>query len=913
MTCPCAGSNPANLKEIVKCVEPTLFHRVDRPASLGDDIDVPATDLDYRNVLLVYQANNHAYLYSSDGIPTFISMGQVNLEKIEAMIKELQQTDAQLEGEIEANKISIEQNATAIQTQQEDFEELNNALEELEAQTVQKDTTVSGDASTVTITKTLGTLENEDATETALPLPVASSEQAGVMNLATYQAVQANSENIDSILNGAVLIDDLPATPTQDELTMQWKATTGKSALINRASIYDKTNGKIWYYYINVNEWEPADIQNPEITISQATNEALGIVKGSTEDGQVAVEADGSMSLNGYDGIQHDIDNLSELVAGIDVPKMSTYVLGGKSTVNTNIDNALSSSSSNGAPQLTWQYVNTATGATSRHTWNPGNVSATGLYSGWMTVADKQKLDSLLVIKSLNDSLSLDENGQLSVVGGGSDVNLLSEYTATVGDNDTYNASYVNSRLDSNFIHFGANYTTSSSSPYSGISIGHDNSPSYSNQILIGFDVKPTGKNPLICIGNHSRCSRYGVGVGHYSSTNEHGVALGDETTAVYSESVALGHYATTGRAGEVSIGAPSQTVVDRQTRYLANVRAGELPTDAVNLKQMQDYVAENVGGGVNLLDEFVLNPSEADVYSANTINSRINNLTVQIGRQTSVPVGTHSVALGFAAKTSRENEVSIGNPDNLISKTRFLANLKAGVLPTDAVNVQQMEGYVGEHGNPFTEMETTRAKNLPPAVVTGFEDTTYGTDTITMHLDTKDLATGGVSVQELELPAAVPATSGQTGSAGIMSVTQATQLQALAEAYQAEEKGTVLYEGTASVNTIELSEAATSFVHICIVGEYMGMGSSALKQSLTVDFYPNTDTHAFQMTATDITVGDTPMVTTLQDIWMLSGEGIDLDLVSSTKAEQGGGTLICTPDTTSQFTIVKVVGFGKM
>lgn len=92
------------------------------------------------------------------------------------------------------------------------------------------------------------------------------------------------------------------------------------------------------------------------------------------------------------------------------------------------------------------------------------------------------------------------------------------------------------------------------------------------------------------------------------------------------------------------------------------------------------------------------------------------------------------------------------------------------------------MQDYVSENsGNPFTEMETTRVKNLPPAVVTGFEDTTYGTEAITMHLDTKDLATGGVSVQELTLEGATANTADEGGRAGLMTAFQATQLSALA------------------------------------------------------------------------------------------------------------------------------------
>lgn len=144
---------------------------------------------------------------------------------------------------------------------------------------------------------------------------------------------------------------------------------------------------------------------------------------------------------------------------------------------------------------------------------------------------------------------------------------------------------------------------------------------------------------------------------------------------------------------------------------------------------------------------------------------------------------------------------------------------------------------------------------------------------------------------------------------------TRIDNISALAQAYAAEEKGTTLYEGTASVNNITLSESGLNYDHLIVVAEYMGMGSSAIKQQVSAVFYPTDAVKAFQMTATDITVGDAPAQTTVQDIWSISDDGTELDLASSTKAElvkNGSITFDVTPEMTSMFTITKVVGFGK-
>lgn len=162
-----------------------------------------------------------------------------------------------------------------------------------------------------------------------------------------------------------------------------------------------------------------------------------------------------------------------------------------------------------------------------------------------------------------------------------------------------------------------------------------------------------------------------------------------------------------------------------------------------------------------------------------------------------------------------------------------------------------------------------------------------------------------------VELTPAVGSADGKVSQAGIMSAFQASQLEALAAAYEAEEKGTVLYEGTASVNNIELSESGLSYDHLIIVAQYMGMGSFALEQQVSEVFYPTDSVKAFQMNATDITTGNTPMVQLIQDIWSITDDGMEIELASSLKATVNSETTV-EPDTTSNFTITKVVGFGK-
>lgn len=666
----CPKQFPAEVLQIVQGEKPVLFHKTIFPASIGDETTNPPDTLDYKNVLLVYEATGKGYLYSSDGVPTLITefddttvlerlkeigiqivdletdvqginerVGLINedlatldqrVENNEDAISTLDSTvnthdtritNAQTTAnvaqataneavssaqgavnvsnealtkvttlgndvaELQAGQTNLEGSLVDIQTdlanetlaRSDADDQLQTQLTTLAEVTVQSNTTISGDASTVTITKSLKHLNSVAATDTAMPLPVASETAAGVMNPATYIAVQNNSDDINSILQGAVAITGLEKDPTQEQLNDAWKDATELGVLINRASIFDVDNEKLWYYYTNTSTWYAVNANGGEVTISQFTNDTAGIIQGSDNDGQIFAEADGTGSVVGWDGVKHDIENLTQLIAGIDIPKLPNSMVydfvspAGANNPST-ADNA----------NITARVVNTATGAVTNATLMMPMASTT--QAGSITAADKTKLNSILTITGIGANLTLSEDGTLS---------------ATAGEGG--------------------------------------------------------GNDPRLTDTGASRANNLGLG----TLTNLDGVAV---------------------------------------------------DTDNIQL----------------------------EFNRVNLVNGATETQTATI-----------------PAVNATEGEAGL-------------------MLPSDKAKLDTLN---------FTGMAVTRANNLPPAVVTGFEDTTYGTETITMHLDTKDLATGGVAVQELELSAATANTAEAGGQAGIMTAFQATQLQALAEA----------------------------------------------------------------------------------------------------------------------------------
>ena len=232
------------------------------------------------------------------------------------------------ENRINTNTTNINKNTTDIQKQSEDIVALktktnNNsaAIEVLEdevgpetvAGTIQyrlknidaklptaiKEVEMIADASTVThkATHISGTAESD-------ALPVVSRTKAGIMSASVYAAMEdviANNTSRISILEQSALTYDISglvsADPTNAEISAAFQQKYPNIPIQPGIRVADYNNAHFWQYGNNM--W----ILLTQINIQTATNDSLGIVKGSNTDGKVFVETDGSMSLKGYDAL----------------------------------------------------------------------------------------------------------------------------------------------------------------------------------------------------------------------------------------------------------------------------------------------------------------------------------------------------------------------------------------------------------------------------------------------------------------------------------------------------------------------------------------------------------------------------------------------------------------------------------
>lgn len=162
-----------------------------------------------------------------------------------------------------------------------------------------KEVEMIADASTVThkATHISGTAESD-------ALPVVSRTQAGIMSASVYAAMEdviANNTSRISVLEQSALTYDITglvsADPTNAEISAAFQQKYPNIPIQPGIRVADYNNAHFWQYGNNM--W----ILLTQISIQTATNDSLGIVKGSDTDGKVFVETDGSMSLKGYDAL----------------------------------------------------------------------------------------------------------------------------------------------------------------------------------------------------------------------------------------------------------------------------------------------------------------------------------------------------------------------------------------------------------------------------------------------------------------------------------------------------------------------------------------------------------------------------------------------------------------------------------
>ena len=280
---------------------------------------------DYKNAIVKYMADGLVYAYDNDGNWSLIadfkavtptvdqelntaSLNPIANRPVALAINELEQEIENLATVAKTGDYDDLINKPAIDTELDENSTnavtnaaITAAIDEITSEIdrpVVYDLEMTSDASSVTFTEDKIDVVTGETTQEMDVIPSASETTAGTISASEYTSIKNSQDRLDALEGGSVAITGLSSSPTQAQLTSAWLTETGESALINRASIYDITNTKVWTYYTNTTTWY--EVTAGAISVNPFTNSVAGTILGSSVDGNVSANLDGTGTVAGW-------------------------------------------------------------------------------------------------------------------------------------------------------------------------------------------------------------------------------------------------------------------------------------------------------------------------------------------------------------------------------------------------------------------------------------------------------------------------------------------------------------------------------------------------------------------------------------------------------------------------------------
>ena len=166
--------------------------------------------------------------------------------------------------------------------------------------------TQTAEAATITMTRGTGSQEQ-------IPFPIASSVQTGMMNAQTYSGIVNLTARVDKLEASKTVfyVSFSSDSPTEAEITSVFTTASGRPPA---AGDYVTDIARSLTYGYNGSTWIKVET-SADIPIF--TVDTPGVIKGSTVDGTVAAEADGTGSVNGWDNVKTTLSNHTESIGTI--------------------------------------------------------------------------------------------------------------------------------------------------------------------------------------------------------------------------------------------------------------------------------------------------------------------------------------------------------------------------------------------------------------------------------------------------------------------------------------------------------------------------------------------------------------------------------------------------------------------
>jgi len=306
---------------------------------------------------------------------------------------------------------------------------------------------------------------------------------------------------------------------------------------------------------------------------------------------------------------------------------------------------------------------------------NAAGVSSTALGQAATASADSSTALGQSSLANATSAMALGHNSQATAL----------EATA-VGESAIASGAHSFAGAD-DAVASGANSfaggTNSAASGASSVALGDTAQATQAGAVAIGHGAVASG-DPSTAVGTAAM------------ATGTNSTALGFGATAANNNASAIGNGATTTRDNQIVLGTTTNTYTTPGITSAASLAAQTVgPIDLVTSDQAGNLAVApftaltpcsepGVAGALQCGTGAVAGGTQSTALGQSSTASGTGSTAIGFGASATAP---NSVALGAGSVASDPNTVSVGSPGN----ERRITNVAAGINPTDAVNVSQL------------------------------------------------------------------------------------------------------------------------------------------------------------------------------------------------------------------------------
>lgn len=227
-------------------------------------------------------------------------------------------------GPVTVQNINVVESISSLQN---NVSSINNNINTDVVQNI--NTNINGD--NFSLIQTLINLNTQATTQQSINIPLANASTAGLMSSSDFSSLQNLEDRVGNLEGKTTrLLYTASTNPTASDINSFVTGLGYTSPFEGIAVVVDETF-HIWHYYDNNSiGWRDDGVD----TVSNFTNTTAGIILGSTDNGKVFAETDGTGSVNGWDTLNTNVSNLQSTTQ-----TLSSSVSTLQNTVSTHTSN----------------------------------------------------------------------------------------------------------------------------------------------------------------------------------------------------------------------------------------------------------------------------------------------------------------------------------------------------------------------------------------------------------------------------------------------------------------------------------------------------------------------------------------------------------------------------------------------